>query len=99
MSFSEGIQSGDIWREDMLVISACRQLAVQERLGWVEPRNPSSTGCLQAFSLGRPGDTCSLILSCPEGEGGQMLVAPSVNVSLYARHGDAVSRSDRIACS
>jgi len=55
--------------------------------------------CLQAFSLGRPGDTCSLILSCPEGEGGQMLVAPSVNVSLYARHGDAVSRSDRIACS
>lgn len=50
MSFSEGIQSGDIWREDMLVISACRQLAVQERLGWVEPRNPSSTGCVSKRS-------------------------------------------------
>lgn len=73
--------SGDIWHEDTLVSSACRQLAVHSNLAGWSPETRGAQAASPAVLSGQAGDTCSLTASCPEGEGEQMLVAPSVNAS------------------
>lgn len=63
--------------------------------GW----STETHGCVSNRSLWAGWGTCILTASCPQGEGEQMLVVPSVNASQHGTRGDAVSRCDRTACS